>query len=418
MGRKYASGKGNAAPGDVPAASASPPALPVVPLAQPAAAPAPAGAAQSPPAATPLPSFVPVLPKATPQCPLEHILYGPPVAPEQHIKGYSEDEFENYIREWAFQYQQIKQKAYVLVGRFGGAGDMGRDVVGYIDAPSSHGNLDIYQCKHYGHGLHPGDVWTELGKLCYFTFLGAFALPKKYSFVCPHDVGPELGRLLEKPEDLRQRLMDEWEKQVEGGITKKQKIKLEGPLLDHVKAFDFKRVSYKPIHEIIEEFRTTPRYPSRFGGGLIIARSPDKKPPTAIEDHEQRYVEQLIEAYQDLKDDSIGLKTLASHPELEAHFGQSRVRYFCAETLRLDVRDNLPVGVTFEQVQDQVLDSVIDVCADKRHASGFDRVNAVTNHAGNYVVQDHALRGYVNSRVLKGVCHQLANVDKLKWVQE
>lgn len=359
-----------------------------------------------------------MLPKAAPQCPLEHILYGPPVAPEQHIKGYSEDEFENFIREWAFHHKQIKLKAYVQVGRFGGAGDMGRDVVGYIEQPSSHGKLDIYQCKHYGHGLHPGDVWTELGKLCCFTFIGAFAVPEEYRFICPDDVGPELGRLLENPEELRQRLMDEWEKHVEGEITKKQKIKLEGKLLDHVKAFEFKRVGYKPIHEIIEEFRATPRYPSRFGGGLIIPRSPDKKPPAEIEDHEQRYVEQLIEAYQDHKDDTVKLDTLAAHPELEKHFARSRVRYFCAETLRHDVRDNLPDGVTFEQVQDQVLDAVADICEDKKHATGLDRANAVTDHAGNYVVQDHALKGYVNSQIKKGICHQLANVDKLKWVQE
>ena len=183
-----------------------------------------------------------------------------------------------------------------------------------------------------------------------------------------------------------------------------------------MKAFDFKRVGYKPIHEIVEEFKKTPRYPSRFGGGLIIPRSPDKKPPAEIEDHEQRYVEQLIEAYQDDKDPTVTVVTLTSHPEYQKHFNRSRVRYFCAETLRHDVRDNLPDGVTFDQVQEQVLDAVADICDDKMHDSGLDRANAVTDHAGNYTVQDHPLKGYVNSQILKGVCHQLANVDKLKWV--
>ena len=130
------------------------------------AQPAPPGLLPSPPTApSTVPTFVPVLPSETSHCPIEHIFHGPPVSPEQRIKGYSEGEFENFIREWAFYYKQIKQKAYAQVGRFGGAGDMGRDVVGYIDPPSSGGKLDIYQCKHYGHGLHPGDVWAELGKL-------------------------------------------------------------------------------------------------------------------------------------------------------------------------------------------------------------------------------------------------------------
>ena len=204
-------------------------------------------------------------------------------------------------------------------------------------------------------------------------------------------------------------------KHVEREIIKRQKIKLKGKLLDYVKAFDFKRVD-KPIHEIVQEFKTTPPGTAAVRWRADHPPSPEESPPAEIEDHEQRYVEQLIEAYQDHKDNRVKLKMLSAHPELMRHFTRSRVRYFCAETLRLDVRDNLPGGVTFEQVQDQVLDAVSDICDDKKHASGFDRVNAVTDHAGNYVIQDHPLKGYVNSQILKGVCHQLANVDRLKWV--
>lgn len=349
---------------------------------------------------------------------MEHLLYGPPVDAQLRIKGYSEDEFEGFIQEWAFFYKQLQEKRYVQVGQFGGAGDKGRDVVGYIDPLGSGGRIDIFQCKHYGHGLHPSDVWVELGKLCYYTFRGAFAVPEEYRFVCPDDVGGTLGLLLENPEDLRKQLIAEWPKHVENEISKKIPVKLEGALLDYVNKFEFKRVNYKPLHEIVEEFKKTTRYAPRFGGGLIIPRSPDKKPPAEIEDNEQRYVEQLMAAYKDHKKVEVALDTLAAHPELVKHFSRSRVRYFCAETLRLDVRDNLPEGVTFEQVQDQVLDAVADICDDTKHASGLDRANAVTDHAGNYTVQDHPLKGYVNSQILKGVCHQLANVDKLKWVQE
>ena len=346
------------------------------------------------------------------------MLYGPPVDAELRIKDYSEDDFEGFIQEWAFFYKQLKEKRYVQVGKFGGAGDKGRDVVGYLDPMGSGGRIDIFQCKHYGHGLQPAEVYVELGKLCYYTFRGAFAVPEHYRFVCPYNVGSDLGLLLENPEDLRAKLIAMWPTHIETEISKKNPTKLEGKLLDHVKAFDLKRVGYKPIHEIVEEFRLTTRYAPRFGGGLVIPRSPDKKPPAKIEDHEQRYVEQLIEAYQDHKDDTVKLDTLAAHPEFETHFARSRERYFCAETLRHDVRDNLPDGVTFEQVQDQVLDAVAEICEDDGHGSGLVRVNAVTNHAGNYAVQDHALKGYVNSKILKGVCHQLANKDKLKWVPE
>ncbi len=366
---------------------------------------------------TGFPVFTPVLPKAPENpCPIEYILHGPPVDPEQRVKGYSEDEFENFIREWAFYRGQLADKRYVQVGRFGGAGDMGRDVVGYLDPVESNGRLDIFQCKHYGHGLQPGEVWGEIGKLLYYTFIKTFAVPELYRFVCPYDVGPELGRLFERPETLRAKVMSVWAERIAESITKTLPIKLEGDLLDHVKNFNFAVISYKPIHEVIAEHKTTIRYAPRFGGGLVIERSPELKPPATIADHEQRYVEKLICAYQDHSGHTTTLATL--NGSQQRHLERSRERYFCAETLRLDVRDNLPEGVTFEQVQDQVFDAVVDIAEDKSHAHGLARVDAVTNHAGNYVVQDHPLQSYVNTKVLKGVCHQLANDDKLTWVPE
>ena len=363
-------------------------------------------------------SFIPTPPTdPSAPCTPEEIFFGPPVEPLVRIKNYSDGEFENFIREWAFYYRQVQLKKYSQVGRFGGAGDMGRDVVGYIDTPSSGGRLDIFQCKRYDHALYPGDIWVELGKLCYFTFNGAFAVPDEYRFVAPEDVGPELGRLFEKPDELRARLIDEWDKNVGMEITKKTSpIKLEGALLEYVNSFNFSRVGCKPMHEIIAEHKKTLRYAPRFGGGLQIPQPPDPVPPSAIQPGEQRYVEQLIEAYQDDKGPTVTFATLAAHNEFNRHFNRSRERYFCAEALRLAVRDSLPEGITFEQVQEQVHDVVIDVAEDATHPSGFKRVKAVTEKASMYHLQNHPLRTYMKSKVLTGICHQLANVNRLIWV--
>ena len=180
--------------------------------------------------------------------------------------------------------------------------------------------------------------------------------------------------------------------------------------------FEFKRVGYKPIHEIIEEHKKTVRHAPRFGGGLRIHRSPDIVPAATAGADEQRYVDCLIAAYQDHKDGTVTLAVLDSHPEFHKHFCRSRERYFCAETLKQDVRDNLPDGVTFEQVQDQVHETVIDIAEDSEHASGFVRVKAVTDKASLYQLQDHPLKTYMKSRILMGICHQLANMGRLKWV--
>ncbi|MFO0880747.1 MAG: ABC-three component system protein [Gemmataceae bacterium] len=365
------------------------------------------------------PPFTPTFPTAPAQpCTPQQILYGPPVDPRDRITLYSEAEFENFVREWAFYYKQLMERRYVQVSKFAGAGDKGRDVVGHIEPMSTSGKLDIYQCKHYRRPLQPSDVWIELGKLCYFTFKGQFAVPEHYRFVCPHDMGPDLWQLLQNPDELRTRLIAEWAKHVEKVIIKNQTIKLKDQLLDWVMNFDFKRVGYKGIDEIIEEHRKTTRYAPRFGGGLQIPRSQDMVPPATIDKHEQRYVKQLIEAYADHRGSPVSLETLASLPEFNNHFNRSRERYFCAETLRNDVRDNLPHGVTFEQVQDQIHETVIDIAEDSSHKSGFVRVKAVTNKASTCHLQDHPLKTYMNPKILMGICHQLANVDRLKWVQE
>jgi hypothetical protein len=83
------------------------------------------------------------------------------------IRLFSTEEWEVFIQEWA---TSLKTK-YAEVGRFGGAGDMGRDICAIYSSPAPGGDWDNYQCKHYDHPLAPSDVWVELGKLCYYTFM-------------------------------------------------------------------------------------------------------------------------------------------------------------------------------------------------------------------------------------------------------
>ncbi len=224
--------------------------------------------------------------------------------------------------------------------------------------------------------------------------------------------------LLESPDLLRDRLIREWKSNVECEIIKKSRISLDGELLDYVKSFDFARIKHKPLHEIIEEHRKTTRHAPRFGGGLLIPRPLDPVPPSGFESHEQRYIEQLIEAYHNHKGEPVTLKTLASYAEYHRHFSRSRERYFCAEAIRLAVRDSLPAGVTFEQTQDRVHDTVIDTADDSDHASGFVRVKAVTNRAADCRLEGDPIRNYMKEKALMGVCHQLANANRLIWVKK
>src|SRR4051794_4022384 len=85
----------------------------------------------------------------------EQILLGPHIPPLDRLKIMSAEEFEEFIREWAFYFLQRLARKYVQVARVGGAGDMGRDVVCYESKPGPTSVCDVFQCKHYDHPLYP-----------------------------------------------------------------------------------------------------------------------------------------------------------------------------------------------------------------------------------------------------------------------
>jgi hypothetical protein len=193
----------------------------------------------------------------------QQILLGQKHDPLEIIKIYSEDEWEEFIREWL----EGLSDRYGDVRRASGARDKGRDVIGYVESVNSGGPWDNYQCKHYNHGLYPSDLWKELAKLCYYTFTKKYSVPRAYYFVAPGGIGPEALLLLENPATLRAGLISQWEK---GDLLKigKKEVILEGELRQWVQSFDFSIVKDLPPSRIIERHRETRHHAARFGGGV------------------------------------------------------------------------------------------------------------------------------------------------------
>ena len=338
---------------------------------------------------------------------------GPFVSPLNRVQLYSDSEFEKLTQEWAFG---CLKKEYALVRRASGAGDRGRDLCAYVK--DEHGEWDNYQCKCYDHPLSPGDVWLELGKLTYFTFTNAFRVPRKYYFVAPRDLGPELARLLEAPLELRDGLIAVWEQHCEKKIIKRKEIPLSGALDAYVRAFDFSIVTHKPILAIVEGLRPTPYFAPRFGLGLIPARPDPALPPQTPTPAEARYVEQLYEAYADNLNKPLDqVKTqLASHERHKTHFDRARTSFYCAEALRQFGRDTFPTTNFFRQLQDEIHAGVVDV-VDRTHPDGFERVLATTAESLRIQVSRSNLLGEdLKTTDRHGICHQLANDDRLTWV--
>lgn len=352
---------------------------------------------------------------------LHDILFGPTIDPLDRIATYDEDKFEAFIEEWAYEYLQEVCGDYVQVSGFGGAGDKGRDIVCYKSLNPVE--CDVYQCKHYKDPLAPSDARIELAKLCYNTFKHYIPTPKKYRFVSPRDVSSNLGLLLEKPDDLKNDLKEYWLRTTGKGplctkLVAGKQILLQGELLDHVNSFDLSIVQFKPMHEVVAEFRNTSLYPGRFGGGLTKQLPPDKKPPPIPTQEEQVYVAALLGAYQqNLQLSSLDLSALQSHRKHFSHYVRSRERFYCAETVREFVKDSLPPNFPFEDVQRQVYDAVVDV-EQQYWPCGYTRVIEVTKAAQSLTITNSPLAVYLQPKSLQGICHQLANMKQLKWVSD
>src|SRR5690606_19269926 len=117
------------------------------------------------------------------------IILGQRILPERAIGTYDGDEWERFVREWAYEGLATE---YTTVFRAAGAGDKGRDVVAYVTEDPRTSPYDSYQCKHYDHALAPNEIWIELGKLVWYTFQGDYRVPRRYYFVAPKGPGPLL----------------------------------------------------------------------------------------------------------------------------------------------------------------------------------------------------------------------------------
>ena len=322
------------------------------------------------------------------------------------LRIFSPGQWEDFALEWA---HSLKDR-YTRVERCGGAGDLGRDVIAFETDTEWHN----YQCKHYKDPLQPNQVILELGKLCYYAHEMAFTAPVKYFFVAPQGAGNSLSLLFKKPADLRARLIQDWPSKCEKHITSTRKVPLTGALLTFVQDFDFSIVSYVSPLDLIEQHRNTPWHAARFPGGLPSRPAPII-PSIDQETFTSPYIERLLEAYSDHKCEQITIDLLVTHEDLHRHLLRSRERFFHAESLRNFSRDNLPAG-QFRVLQEEFYDGVIDNVEDTSHPDGFRRVRTTTSLAQRLDPTNNVLREVLSTKDKAGICHQLADDDRLKWV--
>jgi len=340
----------------------------------------------------------------------EHVATGIPIPKTKRIELFSPDEWEEFTEEWAtslgYKYHKVR--------RFGGAGDQGLDVVGFVTNSSFDGGWDNHQCKHYDHPLRPSDIWVEIGKVIYYSFAGEYPSPRKYYFVAPKGIGTSLGKLLSNPKALKKQAKVNWPKDMQNKISTTFSAKLEGKLLDHFEDFDFSIFDSVSLSELITDHEKTTFHTVRFGGGLGVRPEPEI-PPEETASTDSRYVQQLLSAYGDRESVVVNdLSWLDDKPKYKRDFNRQRERFYHAESLRNFSRDNVPEG-TYEQLQEDIYQGVVDIC-ESYYDDGFCRMSATVAQAAQLSINSSPLHSVTRTADKQGVCHQLADNDKLNWV--
>jgi hypothetical protein len=324
------------------------------------------------------------------------------------ILSLDDQHLERFVRDWV----ALKKNEYHEVHRFGGAGDLGRDVVGFVTNQRHQGPWHNFQCKQYVKRRLPyNEALIEIAKTLYHADANGFTFPEQYLFIAPHGLQRSLELLFDKPIELRDILITKWDKVCAKYIVDKQTIPLTPELKARIAAYDFGRVSRIDINHMLAHPHAKLVLHQHFGADPGPA--PVGTAPTAIAPTELKYITQLVDAY------SIRSATTFATPECVLddathgrHFRMQRERFYDADFFKRYYRDNTAAEVlpTFEK---DIEHGVFDVYS-KSHRDGLDRIDAVMAQAAS-VQTSGPLAPHARVSVKQGVCHHFANEGRLKW---
>lgn len=168
---------------------------------------------------------------------------------DREVLSLTDVELEKFTRDWV----DAKKQSYHEVTRFAGAGDMGRDVVGFLSSSRHEGEWHNYQCKQYSKTLPTETALNEIGKILYFSFLGKFTDPTAYFFVTPRGTNRNLEELIFKPQKFKQEFLNKWEDYCSQKIIANQTIQLNDALRKFIEGYDFSKISRIGLDDILKD---------------------------------------------------------------------------------------------------------------------------------------------------------------------
>ena len=343
------------------------------------------------------------LPEPEPRSPLQTSFHGSSLTPAQIVWFYSPDDWEDFVREWARSFTH-----FTSVKRLGGAYDRGADVAAFLTERKFEGPWECYQAKHYNEPIGPAIAYPEMLKLFAHVLDGAYTYPARYRFVAPRGCGPKLEALLSSPKDLRAAFLEFLSER-----------KLSTARLTRVKSFaetaDYSIFDSLSTEDMLSQHGTTRYHSYRFGRDLAPRDTTEPKVPNVVHAGEQKYVSKLIEAYSE--NDPPGTTERSdphARPANSRHFARQRLAFYSAESLRMYARENVEPGL-FQLMLNDVYEGVIET-VERSHPSGLERLASVLDRAGDLPMDNHTLSRRTIQLDRRGMCHQLANADRLTWV--
>lgn len=334
--------------------------------------------------------------------------------PLEVFRTISPSQFEDLTYGWVIEYLQPKEK-YVDAVQLGSGKDGGRDIIAYFAEDKKE--FDIFQCKRYDKTLSPSMYFCEFGKLCYYTKIGEYAVPRNYFLVANREIGKELRYFFENPNKIADKLIEKWDEWCAKKISN-QAISLTGELREYISKFNFNIVKDISPGKFLEQVKTTRYYKYYFGGGI------EKRTPIEDIDLTKKiklnfpFVVQLFKIYtQELHKEILSQDDLIGNNKEFNHFTRQYNAYFYYLSLVRFARDQLidsddSVKTFLDQIYYAIADSY-----DKAEFNTLQRVYDSTQAAINASINSQEL-GAIDVRDKIGACHELVNKGKIRWYDE
>lgn len=318
-------------------------------------------------------------------------------------------DLEGFVGDWL----DVRKQDYVDWERCSGAGDGGRDVVGFLTDEGYEGRWHNYQCKSLGKYLTLPEVVLELGKIFMHVAAGDFTLPSRYVFVAPKGVNRTVSDIIRQPERFRRTIRDEWDAFCLDRLVQRKQVPLTPAIIAAIDAFNFRGVSALDGTKLVYQPDIYPALVRWFGA------DPGPLPPAdailpEVSPEEASYLGQLAAAY-GARAGLLGATAddILAHPRWGIQLRDQRVRYFHASKFGRFYRRKVfkDVLVAFDE---EIYHGVVDTHRQDDHRDTLDQVNAVMRIAPGLLLTG-PIAHHASGMVKQGTCHRFANENRLPW---